>query len=70
MKFFNEIFAKNYIPDRSAASLRTAFKKFSVSTRRSFVKAALKNVKSRFSHNFVEVPESKSSQPLSTKGNS
>ena len=41
-KFWSEIAAKNYVPDRSAASLKTAFKKFSVTNRRTFVKAAMK----------------------------
>jgi hypothetical protein len=57
MKFWQEIDAKNYIPDRSGASMRTAFRKFAVGTRKAFVKAAYKKASSRFSHQFEDTPD-------------
>jgi len=58
MKFFLKIAAENHIPDRSAQSLRTAWKKFSKMTKRTFVKAALSKKGTKYSHNFEDVPES------------
>lgn len=58
---------KNYIPDRSAASLRTAFRRFQDTTRTKFVKSAYKTSSSRFSHQFEDTPESVSHQITSTK---
>lgn len=48
---------ENLIPDRSANSLRTAWKKFSQMTKKKFVKATLNKKNARFSHNFEEVPD-------------
>jgi hypothetical protein len=57
MKFFNKLQTENLIPDRSAYSLRTAWKKFSKMTKSKFVKGILKKKGTRYSHNFAEVPE-------------
>lgn len=57
LKFFHKIVAENLIPDRSAESLKTAYKKFCQMTRGKFVKAAMSKKTNRFSHMFEKVPE-------------
>lgn len=58
MKFWQEMEALNHIPDRSAASLRTAYKKFGGTRRAAFVRAVYKKASSRFSHQFEDTPDS------------
>lgn len=67
MKFWHEIEAKGYIPDRSGASMRTAYKKFAVTTRKVFVKSALKKSNGRFSHQFETIPDESSVCEVSPK---
>jgi len=57
ISFFKKIAAENLIPDRSATSLRTAWKKFSQIRKSKFVRAALKKVGTRYSHYFDEAPK-------------
>lgn len=57
VKFFQKIALENLIPDRSAQSLRTAWKKFSSMKKKNFVKGALKKKGTRFSHIYEETPE-------------
>lgn len=73
MSFFQKIEAENIIPDRSAQSLRTAWKKFSKITKNKFIKAALNKAGTKYSHNFDDVPEhitaSKMKKPKAFKKN-
>jgi hypothetical protein len=57
MKFFQKIEAENIIPNRSAQSLRTAWKKFSGITKNKFVKGALRKKGTKYSHNYDDVPK-------------
>jgi hypothetical protein len=57
MKIFQKIEAESIIPNRSAQSLRTAWKKFSAITKNKFVKGALRKKGIKYSHNYDDVPE-------------
>lgn len=57
LSFFQKIEAQNIIPDRTATSLRTAWKKFSAMPKAQFIRAALKKAGTRYSHNFADAPE-------------
>lgn len=57
LSFFQKIEAQNIIPDRTATSLRTAWKKFSKLTKSAFVRAALKKSGTRYSHYFADAPD-------------
>jgi hypothetical protein len=57
MRFFQKIEAESIIPNRSAQSLRTAWKKFSAITKNKFVKGALRRKGVKYSHNYDDVPK-------------
>jgi len=57
LSFFQKLEVQNFIPDRSAASLRTAWKKFSTMTKIQFIRSSLKKSNCRYSHAFSKAPE-------------
>ena len=57
MNFFHKIVTENYIPDRSAESLRTAWKKFWQMSRTQFLKGATSKKGTRYSHIFEKIPK-------------
>jgi hypothetical protein len=67
MSFFHKLEALNLVPDRSASSLRTAWKKFSKMTKNKFVKGAMAKQSVRFSHTFAEAPEVEIPEEKTTK---
>lgn len=73
MNYFHKIATENFIPDRSAESLRTAWKKFSVMGKPNFLKGALNKKGTRYSHIFEKIPnqrrEEESKEPTPTKKN-